>query len=137
MNLLLQRDPSSANGTIGKLSIDGAFFCYTLEPNDEGPHPDIPLGTYRVIINRSTRFQRMLPLVVDVPGRLGIRIHPGNDSGDTEGCILLGTVRTASTIKNSRAACELFQATIAPVLAAGQTVLLTIENAPKVEALKA
>lgn len=136
MNVRLVRDPSADDCTIGKLSIDDQFFCYTLEPDGDGPHPDIPLGTYRIIINKSTRFKRMLPLIVDVPGRLGIRIHPGNDAGDTEGCILLGTVRTANVIKNSRAACDLFQAKIAPVLAAGQTVLLTIENA-KVEAMKA
>ncbi len=117
--------------------LDGALFAYSLEPDGDGPHPDIPLGTYRIIINKSTRFNRMLPLIVDVPGRIGIRIHPGNTAQDTEGCILLGTVRTASMIKNSRAACDLFQAKIAPVLAAGQTVLLTIENAPKVEAKNA
>ena len=137
MILHLIRDPSSDNCTFGKLSIDGVFFCYTLEPSTEGPHPDIPLGTYRVIVNMSTRFGRMLPLIVDVPGRIGIRIHPGNTSDDTEGCILLGTVRTVNRVQNSRAACELFQAKIAPVLAAGQTVLLTIENAPTVEALNA
>ncbi len=137
MNWLLLRDPSVDGCTFGRLMLDGALFVYTLEPSSDGPHPDIPLGTYRIIINKSTRFNRMLPLIVDVPGRIGIRIHPGNTEQDTEGCILLGTVRTASMVKNSRAACDLFQAKIAPVLAAGQTVLLTIQNAPPTEGLKA
>ena len=38
----------------------------------------------------SPRFKRVLPLLHDVPHFRGILIHPGNDQGDTAGCILIG-----------------------------------------------
>ena len=50
----------------------------------------IPSGTYKVVLSRSTRFKRVLPEILNVPGFSGIRIHPGNHSGDTEGCLLPG-----------------------------------------------
>ena len=58
---------------------------FTLEPAQP-----IPTGLYEVRITPSPRFKRPLPLLIDVPGHDGIRIHPGNSSVDTTGCILLG-----------------------------------------------
>ena len=80
---------------IGDLFIDGQFFCYTLE--DER-RPDglkvygetaIPVGTYNVKVTRSNRFKRLMPILLDVPMFSGIRIHGGNSSKDTLGCILV------------------------------------------------
>jgi hypothetical protein len=80
---------------IGDLHIDGEFFCHTLE--DE-KRPDgvkikhetaIPAGKYTVILTKSNRFKRIMPLLVDVPMFSGIRIHGGNDSKDTSGCPLV------------------------------------------------
>jgi hypothetical protein len=50
----------------------------------------IPEGKYEVRITWSPRFKRHLPLLIDVPGFDGIRIHPGNNHTHTEGCLLVG-----------------------------------------------
>lgn len=130
MILTLTRTSSAPDGTLGELAIDGAFHCYTLEPDEDRPqHPAIPCGTYNIFITPSARFHRRLPLIVGVPGRTGIRVHPGNDADDTEGCILLGTGRMGHALVNSRAACDLFQSAIARPLAAGDGVTITINEA--------
>ncbi len=116
MNLTLKRDPTTPEGTFGKLSIDGVYACETLEDEVrevEGQsvkewkmagETAIPRGRYRVIITWSPRFKRELPLLIDVPGFEGIRIHAGNTELDTEGCILVGSERGGSTLQKSRVA---------------------------------
>ena len=94
MKLVLKRAPSSDKSTIGRLYIDGVEFCRTLEdvvrdkkiPGETA----IPAGTYQVKITYSPRFKRDLPLLIDVPGFEGVRIHTGNVAANTEGCILVG-----------------------------------------------
>ena len=96
MNLELQRLYHLKQCTIGTLSIDGLFVCYTLEDIVRPPgvkipgDTAIPEGEYRVIVDWSNRFQRFMPKLLDVPGFEGIRIHPGNTHKDTSGCILVG-----------------------------------------------
>ena len=58
----------------------------------------IPRGKYKLITSFSNRFQKVLPEVLNVPGFTGIRIHGGNKAEDSQGCILVGKVRTASGI---------------------------------------
>jgi len=135
MTLQLIRESSTAQGTLGRLLVNGRFGFFTLEPDeDRAAHPAIPLGTYQVVVTPSIRFKRMLPLVIGVPGRNGIRIHPGNVADDTDGCILLGMSQTADSVQSSRAACELFQSAIAPALARDEPVTLTITEARPVAA---
>jgi len=66
----------------------------------------IPTGIYGVIITMSARFKKLLPLLLNVDGFSGIRIHAGNTSADTEGCILVGTGWDGESdfITNSRVA---------------------------------
>jgi hypothetical protein len=108
MKIEITRKKSSSKSTIGKLFIDGIFECYTLEDVTRSHKiagvTAIPAGNYKVIINQSNRFQRLLPLVLDVPEFSGIRIHPGNKAEDTEGCILVGTTAGDDLIGNSRIA---------------------------------
>lgn len=102
MRILLNRTHHGSVNTIGDLSINGERLCYTLEDKvreREGQpvarwkvpgRTAIPRGTYKVVVTHSPRFGRPLPLLLNVPGFIGIRIHPGNDSDDTDGCILVG-----------------------------------------------
>ncbi|MBR2167270.1 MAG: hypothetical protein IJ920_02945 [Paludibacteraceae bacterium] len=52
----------------------------------------IPNGTYEVRVTYSPRFKRMLPLVMQVPGRSGIRFHRGTRPEHSKGCILVSAV---------------------------------------------
>lgn len=75
--------------TIGELLIDGVFECFTLEDKERDvkikSETAIPKGTYKVIINQSNRFKRLLPLLLNVPNFEGVRIHSGNTNHNTEG----------------------------------------------------
>jgi len=102
VKLELKRVKLGEEFTIGKLSVDGKFICYTLEdtvreqvgvPVEQWKvmsKTAIPTGTYPVTITMSNRFKTMLPLLGNVPGFSGVRIHTGNSAKDTEGCILVG-----------------------------------------------
>lgn len=100
MKLVLIRHARRADYTIGRLEDEnGKKICDTLEPtwrNYKGGELKIPKksaipeGSYRVVVTKSRRFQKYLPLFVGVPGFEGVRIHAGNTSRDTEGCILVG-----------------------------------------------
>lgn len=118
LQLTLKRFDKQPECTFGKLYINDEFFCYTLEDTDRGlkdtmstvlinkkkiyGETAIPSGTYEVIINYSNRFKVLMPLLLNVKGFLGIRIHPGNDEFDTYGCILVGNKLAKEKILNSR-----------------------------------
>jgi hypothetical protein len=108
MKLHLKRLHKTEFSTIGELTVDGLFQCYTLEDKEREikikAETAIPKGTYKVIITLSARFKTLLPLIVDVPGFEGIRIHPGNTNHDTEGCILVGKTRGVDFVGKSRKA---------------------------------
>jgi hypothetical protein len=108
MVITVKRLYKTDNSTIGELLIDGIFECFTLEDKERPVkikgETAIPKGTYRVIINESNRFKRLLPLLIDVPNFEGVRIHSGNSNHDTEGCILVGQTRNKNYIGQSRKA---------------------------------
>ena len=98
MEMELTRIISTPKSTLGELKVDGTWQCWTLEdPVRDGSkipgQTAIPYGKYEVVVTFSQRFQRLLPLLLKVPGFEGIRIHPGNTAVDTEGCILVGRTR--------------------------------------------
>lgn len=108
MDLRLEREPSANGRTYGRLLVDGQFYCHTLEdlvrPIKVPGQTAIPAGRYLIRITPSARFKRRLPELIDVPNYRGVRIHPGNTTADTEGCILPGLERTPSGLGKSRLA---------------------------------
>lgn len=108
MDLNVKRLEFSEESTVGELSINGKFECYTLEdkvrPVKIAGKTAIPAGRYEVIINFSQRFQRQLPLLLKVPDFEGVRIHPGNTAANTEGCILVGETKDKNLVGHSRLA---------------------------------
>ncbi len=98
--------------TIGRLAINGTYFCDTLEPTwrDIGVgrpgrkvmgRTAIPEGRYPLVVTFSPRFKRWLPLLLNVPQFSGIRIHSGNTADDTEGCILPGLNTSRGRVTDS------------------------------------
>jgi hypothetical protein len=107
IKLLVKREFFAETYTIGKLYVDGVYFCDTLEnpvrpegvkiPNETA----IPYGTYEVIVNFSPKFKRVLPRLLNVPMFDGILIHRGNSVKDTSGCILVGENKVKGMVLNS------------------------------------
>ena len=104
-NLTLKRTYPLDNYTIGELYIEGEYYCDTLEDTVReekiAGKTAIPYGKYEVIVNRSPRFKRDLPLLLDVPYFEGIRIHRGNTAQDSSGCILVGENKVKGKVINS------------------------------------
>ena len=117
MEIKLIRKYYQAKYTIGRLYVNNRFFSDSLEPPSlhltersalgtiliakyKG-YRAIPTGRYRILITRSRRFGRWLPLLMNVKGFEGIRIHPGNKPEDTRGCILLGFNRRKGYVLDS------------------------------------
>lgn len=138
MRMRLERLQLDPDVTIGSLTIDGDWCCWILEDavREVAGQPvaawkvpgktAIPYGTYAVDITRSQRFQRDLPLLQAVPGFTGVRIHPGNTSADTEGCLLPGIDRLAKSVGRSRDAFGALFSQIRDALWRGQPVSLEI-----------
>jgi len=122
VNLLSIRNIYNNTTTEGLLIINSRVFCFTLEdvvrPKGGIKIPGktaIPAGRYPIVVSLSNRFGREMPEILNVPGFVGIRMHGGNTSADTEGCLIVannrvndttvqGTAESAVTgiLKNSR-----------------------------------
>ena len=134
MQLRLERVQIDHDVTIGSLSADGVWQCWTLEDvvRPKGfkvpGQTAIPAGRYRVLITPSPRFKRDLPLLVDVPNFSGVRVHPGNTAADTEGCILVGAERGADgkSIGRSRVAFDNLFIKLSDALARREQIWLEI-----------
>lgn len=109
MKLRVERRFLKPGYTIGRMEVDGKYFCDTLEDrvrdlSREKKIPGetaIPAGIYDVVVNISPRFKRKLPRLLNVPGFEGILIHRGNTPEDTAGCILVGENKAKGRVINS------------------------------------
>ena len=122
MEIRVKRIARKDGYTIGKMYINGAYFCDTLEDTDRGlkstmsvdeilarkvkAQTAIPTGKYEVILTYSLKFKRVLPLLLNVPGYQFIRVHNGNRPDSTEGCLLVGENKERGKVLNSRATLE-------------------------------
>ena len=143
MQILIQRHALKTGYTIGRMEINGRYFCDTLEDADRGLSEEmseaeiaarkvkgataIPTGTYRIDMQtRSPRFGRVLPRLLSVKGYAGVLIHSGNTADDTKGCILVGENRERGKVLNSRATLEHLLAFLRAAQAEGEEIELTI-----------
>ena len=127
VNLFLKRIAKKPMYTIGKLYIDGNYFCDTIEDTDRGLSQALPIdinvmrkvkgktaiptGTYKITLDIvSQRFSNRaqykfcngkLPRLLNVPAFEGVLIHIGNDANDTEGCILVGKNKQVGKVLDS------------------------------------
>jgi hypothetical protein len=138
MKLKLVRKMGTAGFTEGKLYINGVFECYTVEDADRmleaggkkiQDKTAIPRGTYEVVITMSNRFKKRLPLLLNVPGFTGIRIHAGNSSKNTEGCIIVGSINARDDddwVGGSKVAMQRLMPKIEAALAAKEKVTMEV-----------
>ena len=142
MELRLERKYRSSKYCIDKLYINGKYFSDALEDPDRGltdsmsleeikkvkikGNTCIPYGTYNVTITYSPRFKKNLPLINNVKGFGGIRIHSGNTPQDTEGCLLLGFNRVKGQVVDSRVTVSKFITQMQQALNKGEKVTITI-----------
>lgn len=130
MKLKVERKWPKATYTIGRLFVDGKYFCNTLEDRDRGlfqtdsleqikslkvyGETAIPAGTYEVSLSiLSPKYGAIkwynelcggkMPRLLGVPGFEGILIHPGNTALDTLGCILVGKNTKVGQLTESKA----------------------------------
>jgi len=139
MKIEINRTTKTPAATIGEMSINGKFQCYTLEDTYRevvgqpihtwkiNSKTAIPAGTYNIIITMSPRFKKLLPRLENVAGFSGVLIHPGNTSEDTEGCILVGTSKTKDFVGGSQAAFKKLFPLIEKALVNKEKVTLVIK----------
>ena len=128
MKLTVKRIAKKPTYTIGKLYIDGVYFCDTVEDTDRGLFQGqsldlikkikisnktaIPTGTYKLTLNvvspkysKKAIYQEIckgrVPRLLDVPGYDGVLIHIGNSADDSSGCILVGQNKVVGKVINS------------------------------------
>lgn len=138
MKLTLKRIALRSTYTIGRLYVDGNYFCDTLEDtvrdlNKNGKFDNgekkvygktaIPYGTYEIKWTYSPRFKKYTPQLMNVPSFSGIRIHAGNSSTDTEGCLLLGQNKKVGMVLNSRATINKFYPMIKEACSKGKVTI--------------
>ena len=142
MELKLERKYRNNNYCIDKLYINGKYFSDALEDPDRGLTDNmsleeikkikikgntcIPYGTYNITITYSPRFKKNLPLLNNVKGFDGIRIHSGNTPQDTEGCLLPGFNKVKGQVIDSRVTTDKLIAQIQQALNKGEKVTITI-----------
>ncbi len=106
------------NSVVSELSIDGKHECYILEPtwrgNDNANHVEFKTAisetAYKIIVDWSPRFNRMMPHIMALSdyqfgpimfNAAGVRLHWGNFPKDSEACLLCGTTEGADFVGHS------------------------------------
>ena len=152
MELMLQRKYKLEKYSIGKLYVDGVYFCDTLEDKDRNLYQGmgldwirsvkvygetaIPYGRYKITLSYSNKYSQKekynftggrMPLINKVPCFKGILIHPGNTNKDTLGCILVGYNKEKGKVLNSFDTFSKLWKLIADAEAKGEEIWITIQ----------
>ena len=148
MELILTRIAKRKTYTIGRLAIRkevndeylagtaDEYFCDTLEPTWRNyahggrkikGRSAIPEGRYAVVISWSPKMKAWLPILLGVPNFEGIRIHAGNTSEDTAGCILVGKNKLVGQVVDSRIWLHRLKQKIVEAKDRGEAVWITIK----------
>lgn len=148
MEILIKRIREGKDSTLGAMKVDGMPNHFILEDTDRGLDQSMPLdeiqklkvkgrtaiptGRYQITVTHSPRFGRMMPILLNVPGYSGIRIHSGNRHEHTDGCLLPG--RTYNKVDedymvfSSRSATEQLYDLINAALKRGEKIWITIQR---------
>lgn len=129
MKIKVERRWPKPTYTIGRLYIDGLYYCNTLEDRDRGlrqadseayiksrkvyGETAIPKGTYGVTLNvTSPKYASVkwawdfcrgkMPRLLNVKGYDGVLIHPGSTEKDSAGCLLVGKNTQVGKLTQSR-----------------------------------
>ena len=155
MELRVRRIALKEKYTIGKLYINGTYFCDVLEDKvrdlnkngmfDNGEvkianHTAIPYGTYEITMDvRSTKFSDFekypwakeydgyLPRLTNVPLFVGVLLHVGNSDVDSSGCLLVGENKVVGKVINSTITFRrLMNEYLVPAKNRGEKIYITI-----------
>ena len=140
MQVMITRNWKKPDYTIGRIFVNNAFFCNSMEDTDRGLRQGMPLeeikrlkvygktaiptGTYTILMTYSPKYKKKMPQVMNIPGFEGIRIHPGNTPEDTLGCILPGDNKVKGKVVDST---KRFNQFVNMLLGAGGTAPLVIQ----------
>jgi len=142
MELKLERNVFTEKSIIGTLSINGVPECFILEDKDRGLNDAMPLskinelkiygetaipyGRYEIDITMSARFKKELPILKNVKGYEGIRIHTGNKAIDTHGCLLPARKKGVDSVSESTLAFDQLFAKLKTAKANKERIFITI-----------
>lgn len=154
MKLLLKRVARKEKYTIGKLYINGALCCDTIEDRDRGldqsmseanirkikvpKETAIPTGTYEVVMNvvsgtfsKKEKYKKLcggkVPRLKYVKGFSGILIHSGVDQNSSAGCIIVGQNKQVGKVINSWDTFKKLYARLKAASDKGETITITIQ----------
>ena len=154
MKLEIERRWKKETYTIGRLYVDGVYFCNTLEDKCRGlkqtdsiyfikqrkvyGETAIPSGTYTVAMNvTSPKYaaiawywqlcQGKMPRLLNVPGFEGILVHPGNDPTQTLGCLLVGKNTKVGQLTESKDTFKALYKEMKKAYDAGEEITIIIE----------
>jgi len=141
MRLTLIRIANRPTYCIGKLYIDGVYYCDVIEDTDRGlddkmteeeilkkkvkGETAIPTGIYHVYLTYSPKYKKQMPLIDGVKGYSGIRIHSGNTSKDTEGCLIVGKNTKVGMVTESR---KTYNALFRELVKANSKIIIDIQR---------
>ena len=157
MEITLKRIARRPTYTIGKLSIDGKYFCDTIEDRDRDVNRNgrfdngevkvyaqtaIPNGRYRVTMRvQSPKFSHRaeynwwrvngrygyLPRLLDVPHFEGILIHAGSSARSSAGCIIVGRNTVVGGVTDSMAICKKLYPILKAAADRGEGIWITVK----------